>query len=95
MWFGVEGCEGVWFGVEGCEGVWFGAEGYERLRCQPWRRSSADVRSVCGGWGLEFRVYRGTLLIKKSSPLGTCSSICLGPCGGPRGGALSHERGTP
>ena len=32
------------------------------------------------------RPYRGTLPIRNSLPLGTYSSICIGPYGGPRGG---------
>jgi hypothetical protein len=39
--------------------------------------------------------YGGTLLIRHSLPLGTYSSICLGPYGGPRGETASYERGTP
>ena len=35
---------------------------------------------------LFLRYYRGTTLIRNSLPLGTYSSICLGPYGGPRGG---------
>ena len=31
-------------------------------------------------------VKRGTSLIRNSLPLGTYSSICLGPYSGPRGG---------
>ena len=36
-----------------------------------------------------------TSIIRNSAPLGTYSSICLEPYGGPRGGAVSHERGAP
>ena len=39
--------------------------------------------------------YRETSLIRNSLPLGTYSSICLGPYGGPGGGVVSHEQGTP
>ena len=39
--------------------------------------------------------YRGTSLKRNSRPLGTYSSICLGPYCGPREGAVSYERGAP
>ena len=42
-----------------------------------------------------YKAYRGPSLIRNSPPLGTYSSIYLGPCGGPSGGAVSYERGTP
>jgi len=48
------------------------------------------------GWTLLVRKesYRGTSLIR-NTPLRPYSSLCLGPYGGPRGVAFSHERGTP
>ena len=52
--------------------------------------------------GLKFQraVWRGQALQghlahKKQLPLGTYSSICLGPYGGPGGEAVSYERVTP
>ena len=41
--------------------------------------------------------YGGTSLIRNRLPLGTYSSMSLGPYDGPRGGggAISYERGTP
>ena len=39
--------------------------------------------------------YRGTSLIINSAPLHPTVGLCLGPYGGPRGGAVSYERGTP
>jgi hypothetical protein len=39
--------------------------------------------------------YMGTSLIKNAPPEDPTVARCLEPCGGPRGGAVSHERGTP
>ena len=39
-------------------------------------------------------VLQGYLVYKKQLPLGPNSKTYLGPYGGPRGGAVSHERGT-
>ena len=40
-------------------------------------------------------LYRGTSLVRPPPRVGPYSSMCLGPYGGPRGGAVSDERGTP
>ena len=38
--------------------------------------------------------YRGTSSIRNRCPLGPYRSLCLGPYGGPRGSAVSYQRGT-
>ena len=41
-------------------------------------------------------ICRGTSLIRNRPTLARCTvGLCLGPCGGPGGGAVSDERGTP
>jgi hypothetical protein len=49
------------------------------------RVNVGEIRGGMGKVGGEVK-YRGTSLIKNSLPQETCSSICLGPYGGPRGG---------
>ena len=39
--------------------------------------------------------YRGTSLIRKATPEDPILGLRLGPYGGPMGGAVSYERGTP
>jgi len=41
------------------------------------------------------RCYRGSSLMRKRHPPGPYCRHMLGPYGGPRGGAVSYERGTP
>ena len=48
--------------------------------CQLWPVSHACCIHTPG--------YRGTLLIRNSTPLGTFNNICLGPFGAPRGGGV-------
>ena len=44
---------------------------------------------------LALATYRGTSLIRTASSLDPTVGLCLGPYGGPRGGAISYKRGTP
>ena len=39
--------------------------------------------------------YRGTSLIRNCHLLEPFTELYIVPCGGPRGGAVSYERGTP
>ena len=38
--------------------------------------------------------YKGTVLIKTAPPQDPTVGLCLGPYGGPRGGAVYYDRGT-
>ncbi|KAJ1478951.1 hypothetical protein T484DRAFT_2910247 [Baffinella frigidus] len=41
------------------------------------------------------KVTGGPRSVESASPWDPTVGLCLGPYGGPRGGVVSHERGTP
>jgi len=58
-------------------------------RRQKWRKHRGAHRDLHLAWFL-IDSYRGTSLIRNRPLLGPYSSICLGPYGGHRGGAVSY-----
>ena len=60
--------------------------------------SRLGLQGLRGKYWLDFRpenALQGYLAHKNNLPLGLTAGLSLGPYGGPRGGAVSYERGTP